>query len=136
MLMSQSLFSLTAAREAGDTVLSSLWQQESAGNRSIRKMNGEDTGIGGPTPAVVGYLGKVSYTQFSNPCHVCKARCHLQIDLYWMLYGKTIDCKLKPPYPCPNEKRATRKSVKGERIVINKLWTCYSYVSHLHISWF
>ncbi|XP_057177710.1 SUMO-specific isopeptidase USPL1 isoform X2 [Triplophysa rosa] len=40
--------------------MSSLWEQESSENRSIsgRKMNGEDTGIGGPTPAVVGYLGK------------------------------------------------------------------------------
>lgn len=72
--MSQSLFSLTAACEAGDTVMSSLWQQESTGNRSIsgRKMNGEDTGIGGPTPAVVGYLGKVSYTQFSSPVTCAK----------------------------------------------------------------
>ncbi|XP_051541743.1 SUMO-specific isopeptidase USPL1-like isoform X2 [Myxocyprinus asiaticus] len=38
----------------------SLWQQDSSKNRNLSgmKMNGEGTGIGGPTPAVVGYLGK------------------------------------------------------------------------------
>ncbi|XP_057182908.1 SUMO-specific isopeptidase USPL1-like [Triplophysa rosa] len=40
--------------------MSSLWQQGSSGNSSIsgRKMNSEDTGIGGPTPAVVWTFGK------------------------------------------------------------------------------
>lgn len=40
--------------------MSSLWQQDSSknGNFSGVKMNGKGTGIGVPTPAVAGYLGK------------------------------------------------------------------------------
>ncbi|KAK7125594.1 hypothetical protein R3I93_021078 [Phoxinus phoxinus] len=40
--------------------MSSLWQQDSSknGNFSGVKMNSKGTGIGAPTPAVVGYLGK------------------------------------------------------------------------------
>lgn len=78
------IFFLTAVRsggEPGGTVISSLWQQDSSesGNLSGRKMNGEGTGIGAPTPALAGFLGKVSYAQFSPSVTCAKLCCHLQI---------------------------------------------------------
>lgn len=64
--------------------MSSLWQQDSSknGNFSGVKMNGKGTGIGAPTPAVVGYLGKVSYAQFSPSVTRAKLPCHLQNYFY------------------------------------------------------
>ncbi len=84
------LFFLTAARSGGVpgvTVMSSLWQQDSTknGNLSGMRMNGEGTGIGAPTPAVVGYLGKVSYAQFSPSVTRAKLRSNL-VCVEWKLF--------------------------------------------------
>ncbi|XP_051539427.1 SUMO-specific isopeptidase USPL1-like isoform X1 [Myxocyprinus asiaticus] len=57
--------------------MSSLWQQDSSknGNLSGVKMNSEGTGIGGPTPAVVGYLGKCEEKNGSpGNCPWCLAK--------------------------------------------------------------
>ncbi|XP_056322428.1 SUMO-specific isopeptidase USPL1 [Danio aesculapii] len=57
--------------------MSSLWQQDSSenGNLSGRKMNGEGTGIGAPTPALAGFLGK-SEDRNASPgnCPWCLAK--------------------------------------------------------------
>ncbi|XP_048035835.1 SUMO-specific isopeptidase USPL1 isoform X1 [Megalobrama amblycephala] len=57
--------------------MSSLWQQDSSknGNFSGVKMNGKGTGIGAPTPAVVGYLGKCEDRNASpGNCPWCLAK--------------------------------------------------------------
>ncbi|XP_073685671.1 SUMO-specific isopeptidase USPL1 [Garra rufa] len=57
--------------------MSSLWQRDSSknGNLSGMRMNGEGTGIGAPTPAVAGYLGKCEDRNASpGNCPWCLAK--------------------------------------------------------------
>lgn len=79
------------------------------------RMNGEGTGIGAPTPAVVGYLGKVSYAQFSPSVTRAKLRSNL-VCIVWKLYR--ID-----PTPQTRKKHGNL-CVKGERILIKALHLC------------
>lgn len=96
--------------------MSSLWPQDSSENGNLGgvRMNGEGTGIGAPTPAVAGCLGKVSYAQFSPSVTCAKLRSNL--DLYCM-----ENYRIDPP-PQTRTKNKTRKiCVKGEGILIKAL---------------
>ncbi len=83
-------------------------------------MNGVGTGIGASTPAVVGYLGKVSYAQYSPS--VTRAKLHSNlVCIVWKLY------RIDPP---PQMKKKTRKSVCKRRKNTHKS-SCVLYINCL-----
>ncbi len=78
-------------------------------------MNGVGTGIGASTPAVVGYLGKVSYAQYSPS--VTRAKLHSNlVCIVWKLY------RIDPPPQM--RKKHGNLCVKGERILIKAVVYC------------
>lgn len=97
--------------------MKSVWLKDSTQNGNLRgmRMNGVGTGIGASTPAVVGYLGKVSYAQYSPS--VTRAKLHSNlVCIVWKLY------RIDPPPQ--TRKKHGNLCVKGERILIKAVVYC------------